>query len=443
MIESWERHITDELNLNKSAKYLIAVSGGVDSIVLIDLFSRSGLSFAIAHCNFSLRGEESDKDETFVKELSEQYNVEFYTKAFDTQSYANSKKVSIQMAARDLRYQWFQDLIVIHGFDHIVTAHHANDNLETVIFNLVKGTGISGLRGMIPSNGSILRPLLPFKKSTLEGYANENNLRWREDSSNQLTGYKRNLIRHKVIPVLKQINPDVENTMQTMFEKLSATENLIKGHIEHICKSLIESKGDLLYINKEKLRNVNENLFILSELLKPFGFNYSQSRNIVSSIDLQSGKQFLSQSHQLTIDRKYLIIGLLTTGVHEEYEIAKDVSQIELSNQNFFIKKMSAKNYKISPSSSVAALNLDKIVFPLKLRHWKEGDWFIPLGMDGRKKLSDFMIDEKIPLNLKKDVLVLCSEESILWVIGHRIDDRYKVSEETSDVLEIKYKDNV
>ena len=432
MYEQFLREIKDKQLFTKDDRLLLAVSGGVDSMTLMHLLHSAGFTFAVAHCNFQLRGTDSDKDEQMVLDGARAMKIQCFTKLFDTNNYAREKGISIQMAARELRYTWFDELIVIHPFDRLVMAHHLDDSLETVLFNLTKGTGLAGLRGILPKNGNLVRPLLSFTKAQIVEYARQEGVIWREDVSNASDRYSRNLIRNRVIPLLCEINPGLLTTFRNTLMKLQATERLLKDVLEDQVKLLKRKVGTDWVITHEAVQN----LVILEHLLEPFGFNFDQVKSIAEAAgDGNTGKRFLSMSWQLNIDRDSLIVSPVVPAPSEVMIQKEDRSVMNaLLSLRFEIR---GGNTRVTHEATRASIDLDKLNFPLKLRRWEAGDHFYPLGMGGKKKVSDFMIDNKIPLNLKERVCVLVSGDDIVWVVGHRLDNRYKVTAKTKRIYQI------
>jgi len=416
---------------------LLAVSGGVDSIVLAHLLHKAKYDFSIAHCNFKLRGEDSDCDEAFVRNLALQLGKKVFVKEFQTSDYASSNGISIQMAARYLRREWFESLTSSEGFVKIVTAHHINDSLETVIFNLSKGTGITGLTGMPPANGLYVRPLMFATRDMILEYARTNNLTWREDASNTTTKYHRNLIRHQVIPALKQINPALESSFQSTAERLAATANIYRDVIEKYRGELLIADGKGYRLPLSALQNTQEPRQIIYELLLPFGFNYFQSTEILSALGGQPGKRFFSMDYSFTIDRDFAFLMPIESPFEEVMLANAEDSRLSFLDQEYYFDGGPRENYEITKDSETAFLDMDQLTFPLTVRRWKEGDRFQPLGMRNKKKLSDFMIDLKIPLTLKERIPVFVSGEDIVWVAGHRIDDRFKITQNTRKIFRI------
>ncbi|MDJ1466639.1 tRNA lysidine(34) synthetase TilS [Cytophagaceae bacterium DM2B3-1] len=437
MLKKFLTYINEKTLFQPDEKVLLAVSGGMDSVVMLHLFYKAKLNFAVAHCNFGLRGEESDADEQFVKKLAKKYKVPFYSEQFDTEAFALQEKVSIQMAARVLRYEWFEGICKDNGFSVIATAHHLNDTLETVLFNLTKGTGIAGLHGIQSKNGRIARPLLFANREEIYEYVVENQLAWREDSSNQSSHYHRNLIRNEVIPLLKTINPNLEHTIEHTVDRVLAVEKVFLAEVEKTRAVVMRQEGGVTYINFEKLQAEIEPVIKLHELLKPFHFTYTQVNDIWQTLGAESGKQFDSPSYRLIKDRTELVITAKGLQSYIPATIDADSTQFQNEVISLSIQKVSASGFKIPSSPKIAALDLATLKFPLKIRLWKQGDKFCPLGMKQKKKVSDFLIDEKVPVNIKERTYVLLSGEDIVWIVGMRIDDRFKLTKETTEVYQI------
>jgi tRNA(Ile)-lysidine synthase len=418
-------------------KVLLAVSGGMDSVVMCDLFSKAKFDFVIAHCNFGLRGEESNEDEVFVKKLSIKYKVPFVTTTFQTADFAENEKISTQMAARILRYEWFEKTRKEQNCEFIATAHHQNDVLETVLLNLTKGTGIAGLHGIKAKNGRIIRPLLFAEKEMIFDYVVENQIIWREDSSNESNKYQRNLIRNEVVPLLKQINPNLEHTIQQTVERIAAVEDIFEQEIEMLRKQITWSDSQAVFVNYKAIQTLSQPVIKLSELLKPYHFTYQQCQDIFEAFDKEAGKTFLSPTHTLVKDRTELVITAKNLESFVSQVIEAGSRQLAVGNRRLIIGEVFEKteDFIVPTAKKVACLDANKVRFPLQLRKWKEGDWFCPLGMNKKKLISDFLIDQKVPLNLKKEVYLLTSNGSIVWVIGMRIDDRFKVTDKTERII--------
>ena len=414
---------------------LLAVSGGLDSTAMVRLFHMANFPFAIAHCNFQLRDAESDGDAAFVAQLGQSLGVPVHTENFDTKKYAKTHKVSTQMAARNLRYAWFAELLETHHYTAVATAHHANDSLETMLFNLTKGTGIAGLKGIPVRNGAIIRPMLFATRSNIADFVHANHWAWREDRSNTDTHYSRNHIRKHVVPHLYKVNPSLETAAATTADRLTGVEQVFLSVVEQFENDAVKNQGKHYQINKTALLRTPAPAVILHQLIKSKGFSYHQAQAItLAASAAQPGKVFLSDTHQLNIDRTALIVSP-KDGMNKQTHLITDSDHtVPFESQVIDIEIMKAAQYTIEPHSHVGAFDFHRLKFPLQLRHWKPGDWFCPLGRRHRKKLSDFMIDEKIPLNLKDSVYVLCSGSDIVWVVGYRIDDRFKITAPTQQV---------
>ena len=423
--------------LPQNSPTLLTVSGGVDSVVMSDLFQRAGLRFAVAHCNFGLRGEDSNQDEVLVRTLAERYNVNFYRKSFHVRGYSEEKGISTQMAARALCYAWFQELCKAHGFEKVATAHHGNDSLETVLLHLTKGTGIAGLRGILPARGRYIRPLLFSNKAEILAYAEEQGLSWREDSSNQKNTYQRNLIRNKVVPCLRAINPNLESTFQLTAERLGQVEALFNEQVATIRQQIGRQEGADFYIDITTIQDKPWAPVVAWEILKPFGFNFVQAKGLLTQ-QPPSGAMEQSASHQLYVDRMQWIVTPTAELDAQSYTITSTTKFLPLPQHALHCAHIPSAQYKIITSKEVAALDREKLHFPLIVSRWQPGDAFYPLGMQQRKKLSDFFIDNKVPIPLKARVWVVTSGGEIVWVVGHRIDDRFKITASTREVYEIR-----
>jgi len=424
--------------LKKEDRLLLAVSGGVDSVTMGWLFQRLKLPFAVVHCNFRLRGEESEEDERFVRELAAQWGVKFYTTHFDTLEYAGQRGLSLQMAARELRYIFFEEIRQKEGFDKIATAHHMNDAFETVFINLSHGTGFKGLMGITPGRGAFIRPMLAFTGAEIREIAQEMKLEWREDASNAKTDYERNKIRHQVMPVLEQLNPSLAETARETLERLWATgvllqEDLRKWQERHVKKSTGSTEISLEGNDTATSVLLYESLKVLT------GLGYRSFLQLAESIAQGvSGKLFYTDTHVINLDRGRLLIGEIDReGGSFNVTVGEAETEVSLPGATLKISSL-ASPVSIATNPKIALLDAGKLAFPLLIRRWQQGDSFVPLGMKGQKKLSDFMIDSKIPVNLKKEVLVLSSGERVAWVVGHRIDDRFKITSETTKVLKLE-----
>jgi tRNA(Ile)-lysidine synthase len=428
-------HINQNLPFLTKSKLLIAISGGMDSVVLTHLCHKLKLNFALAHCNFNLRGKESDADEDFVLQLAEDLNVEVFIESFDTESYSKSHKLSTQMAARELRYNWFNELMEQLGFDYVLTAHHADDNLETFLINLTRGTGLEGLMGIPQINGRTVRPLLPFTRQEIEAYAKDNKLKWREDSSNASTKYLRNKLRHQVVPTLKEINPELLQNFKKTLSFLQDSNEIIEDQIASVQKKIVSVQDDLITLNVKKLKKLSNPKAYLYQLLKDF--NFTEWDDITNLLEAQSGKQIFSETHRLIKDRNYLLLTELTVELHSEIIISEKESKVEMPLGIINFKTIN----QINKSNALTIyVDKDQLKFPLTLRKWEEGDFFYPFGMKGKKKLSKYFKDEKLSLVDKENVWLLTSENEIVWVVGKRADDRFKITESTKKNLKIELK---
>jgi tRNA(Ile)-lysidine synthase len=428
-----------ENNIQKNGKrFLIAISGGVDSTVMAELFSKAGLTFGFAHCNFKLRGSESDKDEVFVRTLAEKYKVSCFIKSFETKAYSERKGISIQMAARDLRYKWFAETAEVEKFDYIVTAHNLDDQIETFFINLTRGTGISGLKGIMPVNGKIIRPLLLVSKDEIEKFALENKLEHRHDKSNDTDKYLRNKIRHHITPVLKEANPNFYNTFAETLLKIQSTDKIYLKEINATKKALLKTEGGETLIDIKQLLNSDPPETYLYEFLTDYNFNYSTVKSIVNSLHEQPGKVFYSETHCLLKDRESLIIKKLSEKETGIFQLDENQELLDYPLKLKIISEKYNAEYIVTIDKKIALLDKSKLKFPLKIRKWETGDFFYPLGMNSKKKVSDFFTNEKFNLFEKENTWLLCSGKDIIWVIGHRIDNRYKITDKSKNILNVQ-----
>lgn len=439
MINKFEKYYQKNELFAKTDKILLTVSGGRDSVAMVHLFYAAKLNFGIAHCNFKLRGKEADKDEKFVKELANKLNIPFYSISFNTEKFANENKISTQMAARELRYRWFEEIRTQNNFNYIATAHHKNDVAETLLINLTKGTGLSGLHGISTKRGKIVRPLLCFNRTEINDFVESSKIKFREDKSNEETEYVRNKIRHNVIPELEKINPSFIETIFNETQQFEELEQLLEAKINEDKKKCFSKQTENIEIDIQKLIKLKPLKTYLFYFLKPFGFHADDVIDMLNSLEKQSGKKFLSKTHQIIKDRNKLIISILKNIKNKEFEVnsLKEFSLLPFSLNAKVILKESLKSIK--KSKNFAYLDADKLKFPLTIRKWQMGDKFKPFGMKGVKKLSDFFIDEKFSLLEKENVWLLTSNNKIVWVVGHRIDDDFKLSSKTKNALFLTY----
>jgi tRNA(Ile)-lysidine synthase len=435
MVEEFKAFVIKNALLEKGDKTLITVSGGRDSVVLCELFYKAKFPFAIAHCNFQLRGKEANDDEIFVKKLASKYKVDFFSKRFETKTYSEKSKLSVQEAARVLRYEWFEEICNKNGFDFIATAHHKDDELETFFINLIRGTGIAGLHGILPKRGKIIRPLLFTGRAEIDVFVEKNKLQFREDSSNASDKYLRNKIRHKVLPLFEEMNPSFRNTLAEEIFRLSEVEKVYNHFIDVSKKQILKNNS----ISVSALKKSPFASVLLYEVLKKYQFNSTVAEEIFSSLDSESGKQFFSSSYRLVKDRGNLIITKRNLAKEKDvFSVLKSFKSIAVPAKVGFSKVKNSTQFKIPKDNKIACLDFEKLNFPLKIRKWKEGDFFYPLGMKKKKKLSDFFIDIKLSLPEKENTWLLCSGGDIVYVLGKRIDERYKVGKETKSIYLVR-----
>ncbi|MFD0860873.1 tRNA lysidine(34) synthetase TilS [Sungkyunkwania multivorans] len=434
MTDKFFKHIEDNFPFLHNGKLLVAVSGGLDSMVLAHLCIKAKLKIAIAHCNFKLRDADSDMDEEFVRAFAKKSGVQFFSANFDTASYAKKNKISVQMAARELRYQWFEEIAKESGFDHILTAHHADDVIETFLINLSRGAGLDGLTGIPAINDNIARPLLPFAREDILHYAKDQKLSWREDGSNAETKYLRNKIRHEIVPSLKELNPSFIHSFQRTLRYLNGSQALVAKHINEYKQVLFNREDGVYRIPISHLKNLNPRPAYLYELFKEFGF--TEWDDVAALIDAQTGKQIFSKTHRLLKDRESLFIQEIQPKVRKRSFLIEDDESSTTKPINL---KLESVAYVLAEGPRIAHLDKEKLKFPLTVRRWENGDYFYPAGMQGKKKLSKFFKDEKFSLIAKENQWLLCDAEHIVWVIGKRLDERFKVTKSTKQILKITY----
>ncbi len=433
---AFDQHIKSHFPFLFEQKILVAVSSGLDSMVLADLCLKSELNIALAHCNFKLRQAESDKEEAFVSNYAKTHKLTFFTKHFNTTHFAETTKISIQMAARELRYNFFDELCDSQQFDTILTAHHTDDNLETFFINLSRGSGIDGLTGIPKINDKIARPLLPFSRNQIYEYAKTHNIQWCEDSSNASLKYKRNALRHGLIPVLKSIFPTILEALNTTQNNLIASQDLLKNHIEDIENRVIKfSSPDEIHYTIEQLKLLNPLRSYIYPLFGKYGF--TDLDEIYHLVDAQSGKQIHSNTHSILKDRNVMILTPKSALKSDFFLSITDLGkEIKLSEFGVHLNFERESNLGNS-SKNTLFLDHDKLQFPLVLRSWAEGDFFYPSGMTGKKKLSKYFKDEKLSLLQKSKVLLLCSKEDVVWVVGMRPDARFIATSKTKHILNV------
>ncbi len=434
MLQKFKSHIKDHLPFLFDKKLLVACSGGLDSMVLTHICHLLNFEIGIAHCNFGLRGDESDQDEKFVSEKADDLGVPFFVKNFETEKYSKKHKVSIQMAARTLRYDWFQELVLEHQYDYVLTAHHLDDNLETFLINLSRGTGIDGLTGIPEVNGICVRPLLQFSRNLISEFANKHTIIWREDSSNSSTKYIRNRLRHQVIPELMNINPKFLENFGTTIEHLKQADTFIKNQIDKIKKDVFEYiESDTIKIPIHKLWQYEDSRTYVYFLLKEYGFTAWD--DIDQILTAQSGKQVFSPSHRLVKNREDLLLCPIIEDVSDRiYKIPQEENMIIIPSGMIKLKEVSEVS---DIDLKTIYVDKEKLKYPLIVRKWNKGDYFYPFGMKGKKKLSKYFKDEKLSLLAKERVWLLCSKDDIVWIINYRADDRFKISPKTKKILKV------
>ena len=431
MLEDFKKHIQNNFPRLLQDKLLLACSGGLDSVVLAHLCSQCELDFSLAHCNFKLRGEESNKDEKFVQELAEKLGKPFFTENFETLDYAHDQKVSVQMAARELRYEWFNGLMQQNNINTLVTAHHADDNLETFIINLSRGTGIKGLTGIPSRTGNIVRPLLPFTRIQILEFSKSSNLAWREDQSNAETKYLRNKIRHGIVPLLKELHPTFLANFTETQEFLKQIAAISDNHISQIKEDIFKEDEEVIRINIESLQSLKPLEAYLHALFSPYGFtSWEDLQHLLTAM---SGKEVRSKTHRLLKDRDFLLLTKIADNFRQEFQITKEDTEIQLP----IGLRISTVQIIEEVGPKVLYLDKETLKYPLTLRKWHKGDYFYPLGMSGRKKLSKYFKDEKVDVIAKEKQWLLCSGNEIIWVVGKRADDRYKITNSTKKIVKI------
>ncbi len=439
MLARFDKHIQTQKLFTKNQSLLLAVSGGIDSVVLAHLLTQLKYKIVLAHCNFNLRGKESDEDETFCRKLAKKLHVNIYVQSFDIKKYCKVNKVSIQMAARELRYAWFKELVEKNNYDFILTAHHLDDSVETILLNIIRGTGLKGLVGIQEKNNKIIRPLLAFKKSEIKAFAKLNKIEFRTDKTNADDKYKRNFVRLNLIPKIKQLNPIFDETLMRSALNMQHDQALLTEFVDFKKKSLIHETGKSIIIKIQQILEEKNCLAILKHLLQDYHFNNDQTEDVYVNIVNAGlkGKQIKSQSHTLYISQKELVIITNTKSniFHHVFENLDDLKKCSL-----FKLEVEAK-FKI-PKSDELIIDSNKLIFPMVLRNKNTGDKFKPFGMKGFKLLSDFFKEQKLNSLQKKEVKILVNGNGeIIWIINYRSDERYRVNEKASNLIKIKYCD--
>ncbi len=431
MLNQFQNTLSLHFPFLKKAKCLVAVSGGMDSMVLLHLMQQLQLNIAVVHCNFKLRGEESDGDEDFVMNYCKLHSIPFFCQRFDTQQFASDHKLSIQVAARQLRYNWFFEVLEVQKFHFVATAHHLDDQLETWMINFLRGTGLNGLTGIPLQNDTVLRPLLSFSRNQIEAHAQDHGVLWRDDSSNASDNYLRNKIRHHVIPTLKELNPNLLTTFEKTIANLDQAQSMVEDASSIVYRKVVKELDNQKIIDLKALMELPNYTAYLYQWLAPFGF--SAWADIAEVVTAQSGKQIFSDKHRLLKDRETLILAIKLEPKQEEFWIPDHQTTLQFPIPIAF---SSVSELGFADSKTIF-VDSDSLKFPLKLRKWRAGDYFYPFGMEGKKKVSKFFKDEKISLHDKEKMWLLCSEDQPIWIVGKRMDNRFKVTENTRTIVKI------
>lgn len=446
-MRDFQNYLREKCGVTETDRVLVAVSGGVDSSVLCFLLKMIGQPFGVAHCNFQLRGDASDGDEVFVRKMAETLTVPFFLKRFETYKLAIQQKKSVQVVARNLRYEWLENIRKTEDFQYLATAHHLNDSIETVLFNLTKGCGIQGLHGILPIFGKVVRPLLFLSKNEIRNFAQNHQIAFRIDDSNETDKYTRNFIRHQIVPNLQSINPNLEQTFAANIERFRAVESLYFQAIENIKKEVCFFKNKTLYIDIQAISKNDAAKTILYEILKPYHFTNILVHQILASKDSFAGKQFYSKTHLAVLDRTDLIVAEIQDYSKQIFEINTIAETLILDDFTLSFQVLEGLPKRFSTNSNSCYVDLNKLTFPLKIRRWQEGDVFQPLGMNGQhKKVSHFFRQQKLSKHDKDKVWILESNGEIVWIINHRADERFRVNENSKilkiNILETEQGDN-
>lgn len=437
MKEQIQQYIIQHQLLSGEKPVVVGISGGADSVALLHILVSLGYKCIAAHCNFNLRGDESFRDEQFTIDFTKRLQVPLCKISFETNKYAQENRLSVEMAARELRYRWFEELLNTYDADAVAVAHHRDDSVETLLINLTRGSGITGLTGIKPKNGNVVRPLLCVSREDIYAYIENNGLEYVTDSSNSSDIYTRNFIRLKVIPLLEEINPSVKASLARTANHLYDASLIYNHSIEEARKVIIQNNR----LSISALLSFPAPATILYEMLKPYGFSRTVCESIFTVLDKDSGKIFYSSTHRLLKDRSDLLIDVLSGEDNRAYLINLEDDNVdlpvELKPEIVVIKE----DYQIEKDKKFAYFDFDKLSFPLVLRHWQEGDWFVPFGMKGKKKISDYFNDKKFSLFDKEKTWLLCSGQDVIWIVGERTDNRYRIEKTTKRVLKLKFID--
>ncbi len=438
-LEKIKNNIKKNHLIKDNAPIIVGVSGGVDSMVLLDVLCRLGYTIVVAHVNFQLRGKTSDNDEKFVIQMTKKFNLSIEIAHFDTQKYAKENGISIEMSARELRYRWFDKLSQKYQTENIAVAHHADDNIETLFLNLLRGTGIKGITGIKTRNGKIIRPFLSVFRAEIEEYARKNTIEYVTDFTNFENIYTRNKIRNQIIPLLEKINPSIHKTLNNNILNFKKSADFYFYHIQKTEKTIVKNKNSVVYIDMKQLQKLEHSQIILYEILTKYQFHSDTINDIFQKLEKQSGIEFFSSTHRLIKDRDYLLIEKKEKKEKIKFQIHENYSEINKPFSLIIRKIKKTYDFQYSTNSDIIHVDKSKLVFPLIIRHWQKGDVFQPIGMTHFKKVSDFFIDEKIDRIEKEKSWILCNaNDDIIWIVGKRMDNRFKIIDKTVEIVEIK-----
>ncbi|MDR2148183.1 MAG: tRNA lysidine(34) synthetase TilS [Tannerella sp.] len=443
MIRNVQKYIETKKLLSPERPVIVGLSGGSDSVSLLFILHKIGYQCIAAHCNFHLRGDESDRDEAFCEKIANELNIKFLKTDFDTFGYAGSKRISIEMAARELRYEWFENIRQKYDAQAIAVAHHRDDSVETMLLNLIRGTGIRGLSGMKPRNGHVVRPLLCVSHVEILHFIEEQQLAFVSDSTNESVDYKRNFVRHRLLPLMQELNPAVSEALARTSKHLSEAEIIYLDAIEEMKADLIESINESdIQIDIKKLQQQPAYSSVLYEMLQPYGFSREVTDKILEALDGVSGKEFFAvdSDYKALKDREKLIVYKDVQFDFTDYQLSENEQDWKNLPVNLTFQKVSVeKHFEVAKDRCIATFDYDKLVFPLVLRRWQPGDSFIPFGMTGKKKLSDYFTDHKLSVKDKANVWILCSGTEIIWIVGRRIDNRFRVGITTKNAFIVNF----
>ncbi len=440
LLDAFEKHIEENKLFTHDDKVLLTVSGGVDSMVMMSLTAAAGYRFGVAHCNFQLRGKESDEDEVLVEHEAKRYGAEFFNKRFDTTGEMERTGESMEMAARRLRYAWFRELCDEHGYTVIAIAHHSNDSIETFFINMLRGTGLRGLTGITTQVGRVVRPMMFATRKDIHDYAVAHRIPFREDSSNRSTKYLRNKVRIGLVPMLKEINPQFTTIMRRNISRLSQAQDFITSAINIVKGESLEQQGDIYRLKVANIRPTLPRNYVIYEILNSeFGFKGDVVDALCHALDSDAtGRRFYAREWVAVVDRGDVVIAAVTEDDSCETIVEKSTMRSYAGGSVLYYEYCNIDFIdNLNQGDNVALLDADKLKFPLKVRRWQEGDWFVPFGMSGRKKLSDYLIDKKVSMAEKSRQFVLMSGDDIVWVIGRRLDDRFAITRKTENVLKV------